>query len=166
MMISTKGRYALRAMIDLAANGSADGFVTLAGVAERQQISEKYLESIVSMLVKAGLVVGQRGKGGGYRLTRAPADYSVSDILRVTEGTLAPVACLGCETNGCDRAETCPTLPMWEGLDAAVNDYLGSITIADLVRSGQERGGIAIPGIDDPASPEEGEGAGHGRMLC
>ena len=160
MMISTKGRYALRAMVDLAANSDADTFATLAGVAERQQISEKYLESIVSLLVKAGLVVGQRGKGGGYKLTRPAEDYTVTDVLHVTEGTLAPVACLGCEVNNCERADKCPTLPMWEGLDAAVNNYLGSITIADLVKNGIERGGIILtprPG-DEAEEAEAHEG--------
>ena len=135
MMISTKGRYALRAMIDLAENGDDEHFVPLSEIARRQGISEKYLEAIISTLSRAGLVMGVRGKGGGYRLAHEPETYVVSDVLRLTEGTLAPVACLDCETdaNVCERRDTCRTLPLWKGLDDVVKTYLSSITLADLM---------------------------------
>ena len=132
MMISSKGRYALRVMVDLAEH-PADGFIPLKVIAERQDISEKYLESIISVLSKAGLVDGLRGKGGGYRLNRPAADYSVGQILRLTEGSLAPVTCLESEENPCPRAGQCTTLPMWEKLDALINDYLDSVSLADLL---------------------------------
>ena len=132
MLISTKGRYALRIMIDLAEN-SGDGYVPLKEMAARQDISEKYLESIISVLSKAGLVDGLRGKGGGYRLNRPAADYSVGQILRLTAGSLAPVTCLESEENPCPRAGQCTTLPMWEKLDALINDYLDSVSLADLL---------------------------------
>ena len=115
MMISTKGRYALRVMIDLAEHNSG-GYVPLADIAKRQEISEKYLESIVSMLSKKGLVDALRGKGGGYRLNRAPDQYTVADILYVTEGSMAPVACLEPGAKTCDRAPYCRTLDMWKRL--------------------------------------------------
>ena len=132
MMVSTKGRYALRVMIDLAEHQS-EGYVPLKEIAARQEISEKYLESIISVLSKAGLVDGLRGKGGGYRLNRPAADYSVGQILRLTEGSLAPVTCLESEENPCPRAGQCTTLPMWEKLDALINDYLDSVSLADLL---------------------------------
>ncbi len=129
MMISTRGRYALKMMIDLA--GHNDGrCVPLKEIAERQDCSEKYLESIISALAKEGLLEGQRGKGGGYRLTKAPADYSVGEILRLVEGPLSPVTCLD---QPCDRSATCPTLPMWEKLGGMINDFLDGISIAELV---------------------------------
>ena len=132
MMVSTKGRYALRVMIDLAEH-QAEGYIPLKAIARRQNISEKYLESIISVLSKAGLVDGLRGKGGGYRLNRPAADYSVGQILRLTEGSLAPVTCLESEENPCPRAGQCTTLPMWEKLDALINDYLDSVSLADLL---------------------------------
>ena len=132
MLISTKGRYALRIMIDLAEH-QTDEFISLRGIAQRQEISEKYLESIISVLSKAGLVDGLRGKGGGYRLNRPAADYSVGQILRLTEGSLAPVTCLESEENPCPRASQCTTLPMWEKLDALINDYLDSVSLSDLL---------------------------------
>ena len=137
MMVSTKGRYALRVMIDLAEHD--DGrFIPLKEIAARQGISEKYLESIISVLVKAGLVEGQRGKGGGYRLSRELKDYSVGEILRLSEGSLAPVACLDGGANSCPRAEKCQTLPMWEKLDDLINGYLDSVSLADLLHTSPE----------------------------
>ena len=133
MMISTKGRYALRVMVDIAEN-QRDGYIPLKEIAYRQDISEKYLESIVVLLSRAGLVDGVRGKGGGYRLTRTPDQYAVGEILRLTEGSLAPVACLEGAENTCPRAGHCHTLPMWEKLDTIINDYLDSVSLADLLR--------------------------------
>lgn len=131
MMVSTKGRYALRIMVDLAGRAS-EGYVSLKSIASRQGISEKYMESIVSMLVKNGFVEGLRGKGGGYKLTRPADSYTVGSILRVTEGSLAPVACLESSANKCERAEQCTTLPVWKKLDEIINDYLESVNLADL----------------------------------
>ena len=132
MMISTKGRYALRFLVDIAEH-QAEGYVPLKDVAERQGISEKYLESIVKTLVRADVLTGLRGKGGGYRLSRELKDYSVGEILRLSEGSLAPVACLDGEVNRCPRAEKCQTLPVWEKLDELINGYLDSISLADLL---------------------------------
>ena len=132
MMISTKGRYALRVMVDLAQNSGQD-YVPLREVAERQGISPKYLEAIVSILHKNGLVKGLRGKGGGYRLSCDINTCTVGDVLKLTEGSLAPVACLDCGQTGCERADDCPTLPVWEKLDEIVDEYFNSITIADLI---------------------------------
>lgn len=133
MLISTKGRYALRIMIDLAEN-SGDGYVPLKEMAARQDISEKYLESILKVLVQNNLLAGLRGKGGGYRLTRAPEEYSVGSILRLTEDGLAPVACLDGKAGPCGRAADCPTLPLWQGLDRVIQTYLDGYTLADLLR--------------------------------
>lgn len=133
MLVSTKGRYALRVMLELA-QFEPGRAVPLPLIAERQGISEKYLESIVSVLVKAGLVEGLRGKGGGYRLKRALKEYSVGEILRLTEGSLAPVSCLEGMVNDCPRAAACQTLPMWETLDKLINDYLNSVSLEDLLR--------------------------------
>ncbi len=133
MMVSTRGRYALRVLIDLAEN-QRDGFVTLKEVAARQEISEKYLESIVKELVRAGVLEGLRGKGGGYRLARAPEDVSVLEVLKLMEGTLAPVACLEERAKPCPRAMSCRTLTLWEGLNKVVTDYLRNFTIRDLMR--------------------------------
>ena len=140
MMISTKGRYALRAMIDLAENGDEEHYVPLSEIARRQGISEKYLEAIIATLSRGGLVIGVRGKGGGYRLAHEPKDYVVADVLRLTEGTLAPVACLDCEADAitCERKDTCRTLPLWKGLDDVVSTYLSSVTLADLMVEGEE----------------------------
>lgn len=133
MMVSTKGRYALRVMIDLAEHD--DGlYIPLKEIAARQDISEKYLESIVKLLTRNGDLVGVRGKGGGYRLTRSPEEYTVGGILRLTEGSLAPVSCPGLDDRGCGRSEDCRTLPMWRELDRRVNEYLDSVTLADLFR--------------------------------
>ena len=134
MLISTKGRYALRVMIDLAEHQS-DGFIPLKVIAERQEISEKYLESIIKLLVKARLVNGLRGKGGGYRLTKAPEQYTVESILRVTEDSMAPVACLEPGSEACPRAAECRTLSMWRGLDKLITEYFENITLADLMHN-------------------------------
>ena len=133
MMISTRGRYALRILIDLAEHRSA-GYMTLKEVAQRQEISEKYLESIVKTLVKSGIVVGLRGKGGGYQLDRPPEQINVWDVLVLMEGTLAPVACLEPGSPVCSRMASCRTLGLWKGLDTLVHDYLAGFTIADLMR--------------------------------
>ncbi|MBR1864068.1 MAG: RrF2 family transcriptional regulator [Ruminococcus sp.] len=132
MKISTKGRYALRLMTDLAMH-MEDGYVPIKAVAERQEISDKYLEQIISILSRAGYVRSIRGAGGGYRLAYPPEKYTVGMILRLTEGSLAPVSCLETEENLCERAEKCPTLFIWEKLYAAINDVVDNITIADIV---------------------------------
>ncbi len=132
MMISSKGRYALHVMVDLAQH-SGEGLISLKSIAERQELSLKYLENIVAVLAHAGLLVGQRGKVGGYRLTRAPEQYTVGEIVSLTEGGLAPVACLHCGSDGCEKAAECLTLPVWKELDKLVTDYLSRVTIADLM---------------------------------
>lgn len=131
MMISSKGRYALRVMIDLTQHPS-EGIISLKEIADRQEISLKYLENIVAVLTRAGLLVSQRGKDGGYRLARRPEEYTVAEVLKLTEGSLAPVACLECAENTCEKADACLTLPMWQQLDVLIDSYLSRITIADL----------------------------------
>lgn len=131
-MISTRGRYALRIMIDLAEN-YGDGFIPMKEVANRQSISLKYIERIMPSLTKGGLVEAVHGKGGGYRLVRTPAEYTVGEILRNAEGDLAPVACLGCDAKPCENAENCKTLPMWKEYYALVNDYFDGITLERFV---------------------------------
>ena len=131
MVVSSKGRYALRVMVELAA-APAGEYQPLARISERQGISEKYLEAIFSPLAKAGFVEGQRGKNGGYRLTKAPQDYTVGSILRLTEKTLAPVACMAPDAPACGRAGQCSTRAMWHGLDRLINDYFDGITLEDL----------------------------------
>jgi len=138
MMISTRGRYALRVMEDLAEH-SAGSFLPLKEVAERQEIPQKYIESIMAGLSKEGLVEVAHGKGGGYRLCRPPEEYRVGDILRVTEGSLAPVACLEPGAKPCPRAAYCRTLPMWTKLNRMIGDYFDSVTLADLM--GQDAAG-------------------------
>lgn len=133
MMISTRGRYALRVIIDLAEHNSG-AYIPLKEIAKRQDISQKYMETIMAELSKNGLVDGLHGKGGGYRLSHAPETYKVGDILRLTEGTLAPVACLECGAAPCERAAECRTLPMWEELERLIADYLDGITVADLIK--------------------------------
>lgn len=132
-MISTRGRYALRLLVDLAEN-QHDSYVTLKEMAERQEISEKYLESIVKDLVKNGVLEGLRGKGGGYRLSLEPDRINVLEVLRIMEGTLAPVACLTEGGNNCPRASACRTLPLWKGLDEVVSRYLSAYTVQDLMK--------------------------------
>ena len=134
MMISTRGRYALRILVDLAEH-RAEAYVTLRELAERQDISEKYLESIVKELVRAGILEGLRGKGGGYRLGRDPERISVLEVLERMEGTLAPVACLEDGGRPCARAASCRTLPLWKGLDETVRSYLRQYSIQSLMRS-------------------------------
>ena len=132
MLVSTKGRYALRIMTDLAQNDNGE-YTVLMDIARRQGISEKYLESIVALLTKAGLMSGQRGRGGGYRLSRDPADVSIGEIIRASEGPISPVACLRSGDMDCPKAEDCVTLPLWQELDRRMNDYLDSVTLADLI---------------------------------
>lgn len=133
MLISTKGRYALRVMVDLAEH-SAEGYIPLKTIADRQNISEKYLETIIKLLVRARLLEGLRGKGGGYRLTRAPGRCTAGEILRLTEDSLAPVACLEEGASPCPRMADCRTLSLWRGLDRVINEYLDHVTIEDLMR--------------------------------
>ena len=132
MRISTKGRYALRLMLDLAEH-QGDGCVSLKDVAQRQDISKKYLEQIVPTLSRAGFLLTNRGYQGGYRLCRAPEEYTVYEILSVAEGGLAPVACLDQPENTCPRAPECLTLPVWEGLEKTIRDYLRSITLQTIL---------------------------------
>lgn len=132
MKISTKGRYALRVMIDLALNDAGE-FIPLRNVSSRQEITVKYLEQIIPLLSRAGYLKSSRGKDGGYRLARHPKDYKVGDILRKVEGDLSPVACMEDEPNKCPRNAWCPTLPMWRGLNKVIGDYLDGITLEDLV---------------------------------
>lgn len=134
MMISTKGRYALRVMLDLAEH-NREIYLPLREIAKRQNISEKYLEIIIKILVQAHFVQGLRGKGGGYRLVHEPHTYTVGSILKLTEGSLAPVACLECSPNTCERSKTCKTLPMWQKLDQMIDNYFEGITLADLMNS-------------------------------
>ena len=133
MLISTKGRYALRVLTDMAEHQS-DGYVPLKEIAQRQEISEKYLESIVKTLVKDGILTGLRGKGGGYRLRKAPGQIRVADVLAITEGTLAPVSCLEKGSSACPRMAECRTLDMWRGLHRTILDYLQGYTVEDLMR--------------------------------
>lgn len=132
MLISTRGRYALRVMIDLAEN-QKDGYIPLKDIAARQDISLKYIERILPALTKNGFIEGVHGKGGGYRLTRNAKDYRVGDILRLTEGDLAPVACLERGASPCPRADSCKTLSMWTEFKAVIENYFDNITISDLV---------------------------------
>ena len=133
MLVSTRGRYALRVMIELAEHNS-DGYIPMKEIAERQDISLKYLEKILPALAKNNFIEGVHGKGGGYKLTRSPEQYRVGDILRLTEGDLAPVSCLECNAAPCRRTAECRTRPMWHKLDRMINDYLDSVTIADLMK--------------------------------
>lgn len=132
MMVSTKGRYALRVMLDLAERPD-DGFISLKSISERQEISMKYLELIVSMLNKGDVIVSQRGKGGGYMLARKPEQITVAEVMRLVEGSLAPVSCLSASRNLCERASYCMTLPMWQQLDSLIDNYLRKITLQNLL---------------------------------
>ena len=134
MMISTRGRYALRVLIDLAEHRD-DGYIPMKEIAERQDISLKYLERILPALTKHGYIEGVHGKGGGYRLVKAPEECIVGDILRLTEGDLAPVACLECGAKPCPRAEECRTFPMWRDFYRLTNDYFDCITVAVLMKT-------------------------------
>lgn len=132
MKISTKGRYALRMMLDLALNEET-GYIPIKEIAKRQGISDKYLEQIISVLNRAGFVKSVRGAGGGYKLTKKPGEYTVRMILELTEGSLAPVACLEDEVNTCERADRCVTLGVWKKIYKAVNDVVDNITLQDLI---------------------------------
>ena len=134
MMISTRGRYALRVMLDLAKNDTG-AYVPLDAIARREGMSEKYLESIIVSLSRAGLVKSLRGKGGGYRLTRAPGEYPIGEVLRLTEKTLSPVSCLEAGMD-CPQAAECPTFPLWQGLEQVIDDYLMAHTLADILPKG------------------------------
>ncbi len=139
--ISSRGRYAIRAMVDMAQH-SGDGLVTLKDVAARQDLSQKYLEQIVTQLSKAGLVKGVRGPQGGYRLAREPKDYNIAEILALVEGSLAPVECLESDVNACERCGSCATLDMWTGLYKVITDYLGNISLQDVVDRADAAGRI------------------------
>lgn len=134
MKISTKGRYALRMIVDLAESGS-DDYVALKEIAERQNISKKYLEQIVPILTRGGILSTNRGYQGGYRLSRNPSLITCGEVLRLTEGSLAPIACLenGVENIDCDRKDECMTLPLWIGLSRVINNYLDGITVQDII---------------------------------
>ena len=132
MIISTRGRYAIRVMLDLAENGNGD-YIAMKKIAERQGISLKYLERILPVLTQNNIIEGISGKSGGYRLTRKPEEYRVGEILRLTEGDLAPVACLECGAAACERKESCKTLNMWNGFFQLTNEYFDGITLSDLV---------------------------------
>lgn len=131
-MISTRGRYAIRVMLDIAQH-QKDGYVPMKEVAGRQNLSLKYLEQIIPPLKKNNMVEGIQGKGGGYRLVRKPEQYTIGDILRITERDLAPVSCLAEGAEKCNRRDKCQTIDFWEGLNSVVNDYLDSKTLADLM---------------------------------
>ena len=133
-MFSTKGRYALRVMIDLAEHNDGS-FISLQEIASRQDISKKYLESIVVMLSKAGLVISHQGKNGGYRLTRLPEEYTVAEILEITDGSLAPVECVSKTSGGCSRSERCKTFPLWAELDKLIYSFLNGKTLANLAHA-------------------------------
>ena len=138
MKISTKGRYAVRVMLDLATNNTGE-YIKVKEIASRQEISEKYLEQIISVLNKAGYVKSIRGAQGGYKIARDPSNYTVGMILRLTEGSLNPVACLDDEINECERCDTCETLEVWKDLAKAINSVVDHVTVADLVERQQER---------------------------
>ena len=132
MKISTKGRYAIRVILDLSEHNTGE-YIPLNDIAKRQEISEKYLETIVSILVKNELLTALRGKGGGYKLIKEPGEYTIASILKVTEGSFAPVACLEHQPNRCGRAAYCKTLKMWTDLQKLIEDYFENITILDLM---------------------------------
>ena len=138
MKISTKGRYAVRVMLDLALNDTGE-YVKVREIAKRQEISEKYLEQIIAVLNKAGYVRSTRGAQGGYKIAKDPSQYTVGMILRLTEGSLCPVACLETESNECERCDTCETLEVWQELYDAVNRVVDSVTIADLAERRKKR---------------------------
>ena len=149
MLISTKGRYAVRVMLSLAAHEKEE-YLTLNAIATEQAISEKYLESIVALLAKAGLVEGVRGKGGGYRLSREPKDYNLLEILSVSEGSISPVSCLECKPNPCANAGACKTLPVWERLQNVIDDFLRGVTLESVLTDGV---------AENPAEKEKGQAA-------
>lgn len=138
MKISTKGRYALRMLLDLAEHSNG-GYVSLKDIAQRQDISKKYLEQIVPILNKSDILKTNRGFQGGYMLAKSPEKYTVGEILRLTEGSLSPVACLDQNPIGCERSAECATLPVWQGLNKVINDYLNGITLQDILDKQRER---------------------------
>ena len=138
MKISTKGRYALRMLVDLAEHANC-GFIALKDIAERQNISKKYLEQIIPIFNKSDILKTTRGSQGGYMLARSPDKYTVGEILRLTEGNLAPVECLTQEPAGCERSAECPTLPVWQGLYRVISEYLDGITLQDILDQQRER---------------------------
>lgn len=142
MLVSTRGRYALRMMIELASKGEGE-YTSLKEISKRQNISIKYLEQITSPLSKSGLLRSARGANGGYMLSKRPDQYTVKEILTVTEGSLAPVACIGEECGSCERAYECATMDLWIGLEKVINDYLGGITLQDLLDRYYEKGANA-----------------------
>lgn len=133
MKISTKGRYALRIMVDLAEHDDGS-YIRLKDVSERQGITLKYMEQIMPLLTRAGYVRSYRGNNGGYMLAKKPSEYTAGDILRMTEGSLAPIACLDDVPNRCERKDICATLPFWEGLQDVINQYVDSVTLEELVK--------------------------------
>ncbi|NLL78335.1 MAG: Rrf2 family transcriptional regulator [Clostridiales bacterium] len=141
MKISTKGRYAVRVMLDLAMHNTGE-YIKVKQIAERQGISEKYLEQIIALLNKGGCVKSVRGAQGGYRIAKDPASFTVGQILRLTEGSLSPVACLDDEVNECERCDTCETLEVWKDLKKAIDQVVDNVTIADLLEKQESRMGI------------------------
>ncbi|MBQ7976119.1 MAG: Rrf2 family transcriptional regulator [Clostridia bacterium] len=133
MLISTRGRYALRVLLDLAQH-KGDGYIPMKAVAQRQGLSLKYIQAIMPVLSKNKLIEGVHGKGGGYRLSKPLSEYKVGDILRLTDGNLAPVTCLECDAKPCDRKDSCPTLPMWTEFHKIVNDYFDGVTLENLIK--------------------------------
>lgn len=138
MKISTRGRYALRMLIDLAEHENC-GFVALKDIAARQNISKKYLEQIIPIFNNSDILKTARGSQGGYRMSRSPEKYTVGEILRLTEGNLAPVDCLTQNPIECERSVDCPTLPVWQGLNRVINEYLDSITLQDILDQQKKR---------------------------
>ncbi|MCX7614937.1 MAG: RrF2 family transcriptional regulator [Clostridiales bacterium] len=138
MKISTKGRYALRLMLDLAMNNTGE-YVTIKSISERQSISDKYLEQIIIVLSRAGFVKSTRGAQGGYKLSRSPEEYTVGSILRLIEGSLVPVACMEDEPNQCPRCDKCVTIDIWQQIYEAINNVVDHITLADLVKKQQDK---------------------------
>ena len=136
MIVSTKGRYALRVMVDLARRG--EEYVPLKEIAEAENISQKYLESIMTVLSKGGFVDAVHGKGGGYRLNRSPEKYTIGSILKLTEGSLAAVSSTTQGPAACSRSECCQTKPMWDKLDKMIDDFFEGITVADLLKEGKQ----------------------------
>ncbi|MGN1165470.1 MAG: RrF2 family transcriptional regulator [Lachnospiraceae bacterium] len=137
MKVSTKGRYALRIMADLAMNDNGE-YIRLKDISKRQAITLKYMEQIMPLLTKAGYVKSYRGNNGGYKLARKPEEYTVGEILRTTEGSLSPIACIEDEPNQCPRKEYCTTLSFWEGMWKVINEYVDGITLADLIKNEHE----------------------------
>ncbi len=134
MLISTRGRYALRFLVDIAENQGTEGYITTNEIAQRQEVSPKYAERLMGMLSKSEFVITKHGYGGGYRLKSSPENYRVSDILKAMNEELAPVACLTCNPNKCNRSKFCKTLPMWTNLGNMIQNFFDGITLADLMK--------------------------------